>query len=273
MARLEQLTALRSNRGLLILALLSGLAAAILVFVALAQSDDGGGSTAPAATTSKVVVALRDIAAGTEIQADMLKVQDVPTNLLVKGAFSDTGLVVGETTRYPVVAGEQLSRLKVGPQVEDNNGLSFVVPKGLRAVSVRIDETSGVGGLLLPGDRVDVIAVIPEEDQTDVDKAVTVLQNIEVLAVAQVAQEPLPPAGDRTGTDPQADAAATSGQRPEDAKPQPDAHTATLAVTPQQALLLALAQEKGKVWLSLRSFGEDGITDLPVTTLDSLLGR
>lgn len=271
MARVNELTAPRSNRGLLVLAVLSGLVAAILVFVALARSGGGGDETStPAVTTAKVVVAQRDIPARSEITADTVQVVEVPAPLVVKGAFVDVQPLIGETTRYPIAAGEQITRVKVGPQTE-GDGLAFVVPKGQRALSVRVDEVSGVGGLLLPGDRVDVIAVF-STTEVGSDKAVTLLQNIEVLAVAQKAQEPVPPAQADTAAPPESGAVSTSGQPPKDAKPQPDARTVTLAVTPEQAQLLALVQDNGKVWLSLRPFGEDAAAQLPEANLDALGG-
>jgi pilus assembly protein CpaB len=130
----------------------------------------------------------------------------------------------------------------------------------MRAVAVKVDEISGVGGLLVAGDHVDIIAVFDEGD-VDVSKAVTILQNIEVLSVGQDAQEPL--AGTTGGTQ-----QGSSGQRPDDTDPQPNARTVTLAVTAEQAQLLALVQENGRIWLSLRAFGDEapvGIPAIPLT--------
>ena len=75
MARMEGLTLARGNRGLLIIALLAGLIAAVLVFAALAQGDEGGTTTATTGgTTVATVVAAQDIAANTEITPEMVKV-------------------------------------------------------------------------------------------------------------------------------------------------------------------------------------------------------
>ncbi|MDP2673400.1 MAG: Flp pilus assembly protein CpaB [Dehalococcoidia bacterium] len=277
MARIQGLTIPRGSRGLLILALITGLVAAILVFVALNQ---GGGSdnakTESAVTTSAVVVAESDIAAGTTITADMLKVIEVPNSLLVKDAFSGTQRVVGETARYPIAAGEQLTLARVGAKTE-GDGLAFVVPAGMRAIAVSVDEITGVGGLILPGDRADVIAVISDQaaDANNPDRVVTVLQDVEVLAVAQSAQEPVPAAAadNNAATQPEPDASSTtSGQPPENAAPQPSAHTVTLALTPEQVQLLALVQEEGSIYLSLRHFGDKAQPQLPVIDLSAILG-
>ena len=264
MARTYELGEARNSRGLLPLAVVSGLVAAILVFVALAQSgDDGRPGSGASGSTLRVVIAEQDIPARTEIGPEMLSVVEVPGSLAVNGALDSVEPLIGETTRYPVAAGQQVTLAGVGPQTKED-GLAFVVPKGLRALSVEVDEIRGVGGLLLPGDRVDVIAVLAAE-AAGVDSAVTVLQDIEVLAVAQKTQEALPRAEAVDGAEPGTD--ASSGQRPADAEPQPDARTVTLALTPEQAQLLALIQDKGKIWLSLRPFGEDATVTLTESTL------
>jgi len=268
MARTYELGEARNSRGLLPLAVVSGLVAAILVFVALAQSGDDGrpGSGAPGSTL-RVVIAEQDIPARTEIGPEMLSVVEVPGSLAVNGALDSVESLIGETTRYPVAAGQQVTLAGVGPKTKED-GLAFVVPKGLRALSVEVDEIRGVGGLLLPGDRVDVIAVLTA-DAAGVDSAVTALQDIEVLAVAQKTQESLPPAEGEEGAE---QGPSASGQRPADAEPQPEARTVTLALNPAQAQQLALIQEKGKIWLSLRRFGEDDPVQLTESTLGVVAG-
>ena len=276
MARIQGLTISRGNRGLLILALITGLVAAIVVFVALNQGGGGSDNAKPGSavtTTSAVVVAKSDIAAGTEITAGMVEVIEAPNSLLVRDAFTSTQLVVGEAARYPIAAGEQVTRARVGANTE-GDGLAFVVPAGMRAIAVKVDEITGVGGLILPGDRADVIAVISDQAGADnPDRVVTVLQDVEVLAVAQSAQEPVPAADEEAAAQAETDGASTtSGQLPEDAEPQPSARTLTLALTPEQVQLLALVQEKGRVYLSLRRFGDNAQPQLPVIDLSSILG-
>ena len=250
-----------SGRGLLLLALLFAVLAAVLAFVALSRTSDNKDEAA-AADTAKVVVASRDISARTDLKIDMLKTVDVPVDSVLADSYSSTSAIVGKTTRYPLAANEQVTALKIGV-TEDNKdqGLSSVLPAGMRAFSITVSEESGVGGLILPGDLVDVIAIL-QADLVGVDKAVTLLQNIEVLAVAQKAQEPIPPAAETTATPVPS---GTLGERPSDVKPNPSARTVTLAVTQDQAQLLALVQAQGDLALSLRSFG-DRATGTPAET-------
>lgn len=253
-----------SGRGLLLLALLFAVVAAVLVFVALNANGDNDGK-ASASDTTQVVVAARDLAPRTTLKSDMLKVVDVSTDSALAGTFSTTDALVGQITRYPLVANEQVSSSKVGGGGSDNDqGLSFVVPAGMRAFSISVSEESSVGGLILPGDLVDVIAILHKED-VGMDKAITLVQNVEVLAVAQAAQEPIPPAQANTTATPTP--SGTLGERPEDVKPNPGARTVTLAVTPEQAQLLALVQLKGELALTLRQFGDRGPVAPPETNL------
>ena len=254
----------RPGRSLLLLALLFAIVAAVLVFLALNKNDEGDEKTAGSATT-KVVVAGEDIAARTTLDADMLKVDDVPAGCVVDGAFSDVDDLDGEVTRYSILKGEQVVASRVGVQKDDETGLSFVFPQGMRAFSIQVSEESSVGGLILPGDLVDVIGIL-DEGTVGIDKAVTLVQGVEVLAVAQEAQEAIPAARPTATATPSA-VSGTLGERPEDVEANPKARTVTLAVTQEQAQLLALVQAKGELALTLRNFGDKAQVSPPETNL------
>jgi Flp pilus assembly protein CpaB len=146
---------------------------------------------------------------------------------------------------------------------------------------VNASEVTSVGGLLLAGNRVDVFVVFPEgfveslgevisDPQVLEDiRAETLFQNVEVLAVAQEAQEPLPSAPEATPSGEES-STGTSGTRPDDIERQPDASTITLAVSPQQAGTLALLMDAGaNLWLALRPAGDDSnIPPIDVNLLD-----
>ena len=254
----------RPGRSLLLLALLFAIVAAVLVFLALNRNDGGDEKTAGQATT-KVVVAGEDIAARTTLDADMLKVADVPADSVLKGSFSDIDDLDGQVTRYPLVSGEQVIATKIGVQKDNETGLSFVFPQGMRAFSIQVSEESSVGGLILPGDLVDVIAIF-DEGLVGIDKAVTLLQVVEVLAIAQTAQEPIPAARPTATATPSA-VTGTLGERPEDVEANPGARTVTLAVTQGQAQTLALVQARGDLALTLRNFGDKAQVSPPETDL------
>ena len=264
MARTIQSISKGSGRGLLLLALLFAAVAAVLAIVALTRGNSKESVSGSSGDTTRVVVAAQDIPARTTLDSGMLKLADVPKDNALSNGYSSTDAVVGQITRYPLAANEQVTALKIGVTNNvSNEGLSSVLPAGTRAFSITVSEESGVGGLILPGDLVDVIAIL-KKDLVGVDKSVTLMQGIEVLAVAQKAQEAIPPQTDATATP---DTSGTLGERPSDAKPNPDARTVTLAVTEAQAQLLALAQASGTLALSLRSFGDRATVTPPETNL------
>lgn len=268
MARLNEITASRGNRLLLGLALAAGAVAAVLVFVALSSSDGGGGTVAGGSTTS-VVVAASDIDAGTVIASDQLKTVDVSEDQLISGAITDTSVVVGEAARVRIYEGEQVATGKVGAE-NDTEGLSGVVPVGMRGFAIGVEEVRAVGGLLRPGNRVDIYVsrTIEGDLNTDTDDVVVsnlLLQDIEVLAVAQEAQEPAAAQTDDSGS------TTTSGELPDEVDVQADAASLTLAVTPAQAGILVCAQQdpstgggEDNLWVALRGFGEPRATDSTV---------
>ena len=248
-----------SGRMYLVLATGFAVLAGLLAYAAL--RDSGGSSGGTAVATLARVVASEDIPARTRITADMVEVRAIPAEAALLGSFTESGAVLGLVTRYPIAANEQIGPQKVGATLADaqtetlDSGLSFVIPQGFRGVAISVTESSAVGGLVVAGDHVDVIALFDKE-LTGLERAVTVIQNVEVLAVAQVAQEAVPPAveaeGDETG------AASTGlGVRPLEPEPQPSARTVTLAVSPEDAQILALVEQNATLWLSLRAYDDD----------------
>jgi pilus assembly protein CpaB len=265
MARAQEMRLAGGGRGFLLIALLAGAVAAVLVFIAVASSgdDDGETTSAPSADTVPVVVAAQGIGAGTTITAEMLKVVNVPADVAVRGALSDTTLLVGQTTAVALAEGEAVLTSKVGSPIE-GEGLGYVVPAGKRAVGISIDEQTAAGGHLLPGDHVDVVAT--SEDPLSGGTTVRiVLQDIEVLAVSGEALEPKPVAA---GGEVEGAATGLSGNLPEDPEENPDAETVTVAVDPSQAQILVGLQAGGaNVWLLLRNAGDQQIVELGPTTV------
>jgi pilus assembly protein CpaB len=250
---------LRSGASLLLLATVLGVATGIALFSLLsaqrAQTSAGG------ADMRSVVVARQEVPAGAPISESFLEVRRVAAKDVLPGAATDTKVVAGRLTRYPLAAGEQVLETRLVPKdTPKGSGLAFSVPTGMRAVSVAIDEVNGAGGLTVPGDHVDVLVGSPytalfppttprpADGSTNVNAVVvtTLLQDVLVLAVGQEATAPLDAGGD-----------SVSGRR-DDIQAQPKARSVTLAVTPQQAQSLFLATQQGRVGLALRSFGDQG---------------
>jgi Flp pilus assembly protein CpaB len=108
-------------------------------------------------------------------------VVNVRQELVVEGAYSQVDLVVGETTNYYIAKGEVITSSRVGPpEVPQNVPPISVVPQGMRAMAFNIDPNWNTQGNLLPGDRMDVLAAY-----NGPDTATTIVENVEVLVVAQ----------------------------------------------------------------------------------------
>jgi pilus assembly protein CpaB len=226
----------RRNITIAVVAILA-LGAGLVVYGLLTQPH----KQAPPPRT--VVVSTMRIPEHAHIVPAMLDVVQKPAEEATPDALSNTGDAVGMVATSDIPEGTQitpgeLAKLATPPPP------ALVVPKGMRAVTIPIDQVKGVAGLLRPGDRVDVIAIPPRSAGTPM--AYTILRDVNVLAVGQatwtVQPEVVPSAAPG--------AAAT----PPAAFVQPA--TATLAVTPAEADLLASADVNAILRLALRPQGE-----------------
>ncbi len=257
MSRMQGLAIPSGNRSLLIIAALAGLAAAVLFVVAVNNGDSQTSTVSSVGSGANTVVATKTIPSGAVIQADMVTATKVDAALLIANAFSDAAKVVGQVAKYEIQANDQINPSKVG-SIATGREFSSVPSHGMRAASLEVKEVTAVGGLLTPGDRVDIIGSFKVKDRTLPDgqyilRTKTVLQNVEVLSVGQEHQEPL---GARDSGNGDA-SSGTSGAVPADVKEQPSASTITLSLTPEQAQLLASIQQTAKtVRASLRPIGD-----------------
>ena len=253
----------RVNRRFLLLAFILAIISAVLVYAAISRSDEGGG----AAGEVPVVVAKAAIPAGTEITADMLDVRQISETDVGDQAFSTTEGVVGQVARYPIAANEQLLLSKVvgGTETLGSAVLSNILEQGMRVMAITTSSVVGAGGLVLPGDHVDIFWV-PSELEEDHEGALLLAENVEVLAVKQTLVD-LPPTA--PGLQQEGDqGTAPTGQRVRgsEEEPIPDASTLTLMVTPQQAQLIFCAESGGTLRLAVRAFGDATPSGVPPAT-------
>ena len=184
--------------------------------------------------TSKVAVAAIPMAFGTELTPDKVRFVDYPKASIPPGAYADgVQLLPAGQKRFalmPISVNEPILADKISAPGAGAS-IAALLPEGMRAATVRIDDVSGVAGFVQPNDTVDVLITRQVQGGGGAQQVTDVLlQNIRVLAIDQQAKNP--------------DGTPKVGR------------TATFEVAPLDAQKLALAQSAGSLSLVLRKPGE-----------------
>ena len=197
--------------------------------------------------TRPVVVAVSDLPIGAELRGENLAVVDWPATSVPDGAFESPKDLEGKIVAIRLYRREPLLAAKLAGA--PNGGLSALLPPGMRAAAVRVDDVVGVAGFVQPGDSVDVIATIRTEGGQFVTSSKVILQNVRVLAV-----------GKELDTKARADTVVP-------------ATVATLMVDAAQSERLALAATQGKILLTLRGAADTGVVTTEGVTAAALIAR
>ncbi len=193
-----------------------------------------------------VVVANKPLRFGTELNASLLKEVPWPADSMPAGTFNKISDMLSGGRRVvltAIEANEPVLSLKI-TGAGQRATLSALVRKGMKAVTIRVNDVEGVGGFVLPGDRVDV--VLTRQIEKGSASTEVVLQNARVLAVDQIADE-------------RAAKAAV-------------AKSVTLEVSTVEAQKVWLAASVGNLSLLLRKAGETAETKTRKITLKDLSG-
>lgn len=193
------------------------------------------------AARTRVVVARQNMAAGTEISADSITTEEVFETGVNRQDFraDNRDLLLGRTLRYPVAAGDTLSWIHVGMNIDGVDSLAPTVRTGMRAISIPVSAETSVSGLVRPNDRVDIIGTfsfVDERNPAEMETVTfTVLQDVTILATGQeTARMEMEIVG--------------GGRR------RSSYNTVTIAVFPQEAELIEFAKNvRGSLALSLRN--------------------
>lgn len=220
----------------------------------------------PARTAEQIGVALlakRDIPPQTPITPDDLLIKEIPIRYIQPGAVTSLAQVIGQIAAVPIAAGEQILKTKLLPPGKIGKTLSEITPEGKRAVTVSVDNIASIAGLIKPGDYVDVHALIsppsgvgwPGVEKT-APRLVSLFQSIEVLAVG--------------GEFVASSGISSAAERERARKLSIPVGTVTLALNPQEAILLSFVQEHGKIKLALRSLEDVKIESIKPADWDAL---
>ena len=255
-------------RKIVIFALIAALCAGALLYFYLGNLE---AQKEVKVEYDSIVVAAVDIPAFTPITGDMVTFRQVPMGYAHPLAARTKEEVVGLVTESEIIAGEEMLPSKLKQFGETDSGLSYVVPEGMRAVTVAVDEVSGVAGFLQRGDYVDVISYtstsyeMPTADQvqtgttetTDpaqnaVSQSTTVIaaQNILVAAIGRSLSSSTGSTEDQSAI---------------------GYNSVTLILSPEDAMRVIQGSRSGSLILILRASGDhDTNTEDPVIN-DSLL--
>jgi pilus assembly protein CpaB len=178
----------------------------------------------------QVVVAAQTLPMGTRLHANHLRVVAWPSRNPVPGSMSDPKQLVDRGVIVPINENEPITENKVA-SLEAGAGLPPVIPEGMRAISVRVNEVIGVAGFVVPGTLVDVLVTVrPTNGPADEPMTRTVVSKVQVLTAGTKFDQ----------------------EKSKNGEPIPTS-VVTLSVLPEDAERIALASNEGKITLSLRN--------------------
>lgn len=197
----------------------------------------------------EVLVARTDVPKGAPVTEKAIAIQGVPGKFLHPQALTprDRDIISGQRAALDIRKGQPLLWSDIGADDPGSGGLAGVIRENDRAISIPVDEVTSLSGLVKPGDHVDLLGTfLVQESSGSRSSTLTLLQNVVVLAV-----------GTHYGG---------AGGSPR------QFNTVTFSVSPAEAELLTLAQEKGKLTLILRnSQNLKTEENLPRMTMDDIL--
>lgn len=261
----------RSNR----LVLLVGVFLAIVAFIAIIVLNSRPSTTTTQAPTKlPTVVAATDIPLGAKIKAEQVKIVELDVAGRSAGAYGDISQVLNKTVRQDVVTDQQLTPDTFGA-TSQGQIIDIEVPPGKRAITVEVDQVTGVGTVIKTGDYVDMVVLFPPEQFPVItanpqDNTFTVVAGLNgtstklLLQGIQVIGTLLPPAP--------AQPQAQEGQQPTapsgTALQEGQHEIVALSVDAQMAEVIKFAQVAGNISLILRSADDfrDPNTGLPLET-------
>jgi pilus assembly protein CpaB len=240
------------GKAALILSVTMGVLAVVMMSVYIKSREN---SLLQLSTMKDVLVATQDILANSAVDERMIQRVQVPAKYVQPQAIVDARDLVGRVVAVPVPKGGQI----LGTYLENagETALAYEVPRGRRAVTIAVSDVTGVGGLVRPGNFVDVMGTFEygrplgttngrmqyadERTETRV-----LVQNMQVVAVGKTHRGER--AGQALNPAQQADADADAARAR-----QQDARSVTMLAGPEQAQQLVLAQQIGTLTLTLRS--------------------
>ena len=231
---------------LIVIALGCGLVASI----GISQVMEGRSANAnsPKIQTAKILVANTEINTGEVIDAQMVRLEEWPKGTVPEGAITRLEDIEGARPRQRIFTGEPILEAKLIATGEMAEDASLRLREGYRAVSVKVSSDQSVTGLIRPGDRVDVLAYLRKSADIPQTMTKTVLETARVFAVNDKLDRSIDDDGKGIKVS-----------------------TVTLEVKPQDVERLMLANQLGKILLSVRRPDDESRRDSRGAIAESLL--
>ncbi len=196
------------------------------------------------AETEEIVVAAANMNVGEVVTSQHIKLAQWPKSMIPAGSVREAKAAEGRVARVSIVAGEPILDAKLAPAGQAGL-MPVLVPTGKRAVTIKVDEAAQKSGFVVPNSRVDVVVTMARKIGESKESRI-VLQDVLVLASDQTVEM-------------------------KDNKPV-TMTTVTMAISPEEAERLALAQNEGRVTLALRNMQDTARATTPGVTIAQLLG-
>lgn len=226
------------GKKLLLLSLVLALAAAGAVYTYLNQLE---AKSKVAAELVPVLVAKEEIPARVKLDASMFTTVELPKAALHADAVLDAAAIAGAFSRERLLAGEQVLSSRLVFE-QSNDGLAYNISPNHRALTIPVNNVSGVAGYILPGDYVDAVVTIdPPSENAGETLTKVVASRLRVLAVGQYLRE--------------------------QAKEQLVVDTVTLDAPLEEVTALIQASERGSLRLVLRPVSDTSSTVLPAHSI------
>ncbi|MBX3120808.1 MAG: Flp pilus assembly protein CpaB [Nitrospira sp.] len=205
---------------------------------------------------TSVAVAAHALPWGTVLSSDAVRVVSFPSESVPDGTFPSSDELIGRVLLTPLTSQEPILVSKLAPTDVTTGGIAAVTHPEKRAMAIKVDDVTGVGGILKPGDRVDVLTTMSRVLNGGEPTTKLVLADIMVLSTGLDAS---------TGKE---EESLLSGRKASRTPPT----VVTLEVAPHEAERLSLASMEGKVHLALRNPRSAATVVTPGATVSSLFG-
>ena len=209
-----------------------------------------------------ILFAKKEISAGMPVEASYVEPKSVPERQVLPQSVTSLDRIQGMVAIADIFQGEPITITKLA-YPKTASGLADVTPVGRRAISISVDNIAALGGMVKPGDYVDVFVLIavpvqlPDGKQMNDTRVIPLFQNIEVLAVGQStvnAERKL----------------SRYAQEGKEETSRPQSPLITLSLTPKEAGILSYIAESGKIRLVLRNPQDNRTEPVEITDLAAL---